>query len=145
MTTLSHHPHWVFIDTGGYFALASSRDANHAASVAIMAGLISRGFRLYTSNFVLAEVHAMLLTRIDRRVALETLTAIDRSDTTIIRVTQADETRARQIIAQYDDKNFSLTDATSFAIMDRLGISQAMSFDGNFGQYGLTVLSPDFF
>ena len=78
-------------------------------------------------------------------MAFETLTAIDASDTTIIRVTQADEARARQIIARYDDKNFSLTDATSFAIMDRLGISRAMSFDGNFEQYGLTVLTPDFF
>ena len=81
----------------------------------------------------------------NRQVARDTLIAIDNSATTIIRVTQADEIRARQIIARYDDKNFSLTDAISFAIMDRLGISQAMSFDGNFEQYGVTMLTPGFF
>lgn len=145
MTPLSHHPNWVFIDTGAYFAWIDPKDANHSAALAIMRGLIAHGFRLYTSNFVLAELHALLLTRINRQVAFDTLSAIDNSDTTIIRVTQADELRARQIIAQYDDKNFSLTDCTSFAIVDRLGISQTMSFDGNFGQYGLTVLTPGFF
>lgn len=145
MTMLSHHPYWVFVDTGAYFAWIDPKDANHLAALAIMRGLIARGFRLYTSNFVLAELHALLLTRINRQIAFDTLTAIDNSDTTIIRVTQADELRARQIIAQYDDKNFSLTDCTSFAIMDRLGISQAMSFDGNFGQYGLTMLTPGLF
>lgn len=143
MTISSHHPYWVFIDTGGYFALASSKDSNHSIAIAIMNALISNHFRLYTSNFILAELHALLLSRINRRTALETLTAIDNSDTTIIRVTEADEQRARQIIAQYDDKNFSLADATCFSIMGRLGITQAVSFDGNFEQYGLTVLTPE--
>jgi predicted nucleic acid-binding protein len=107
-----------------------------------MQGLTAGRFRLYTSNFVLAELHALLLTRISRRTALATLMAIDASDTTIIRVTEDDETWAPQIIAQYDDKNFSLTDASSFAIMDRLGITRAFTFDANFSQYGLTVLTP---
>ena len=137
-----HHPSWVFVDTGGYFALASSRDQNHTAAVAIMRALIAGRLRLYTSNFILAELHALVLTRISRRTAFEMLTAIDASDTTIVRVTQEDEARARQIIARYDDKSFSLTDATSFAIMDRLGITRAFTFDANFSQYGLTVLTP---
>ena len=137
-----HHPSRVFVDTGGYFALTSSKDQNHGAAITIMRALIVGRFRLYTSNFVLAELHALLLTRIGRRTAFDTLTAIDASDTTIVRATQDDEARARQIIARYDDKSFSLTDATSFAIMDRLGITRAFAFDANFSQYGLTVLTP---
>ncbi|MFN8632282.1 MAG: hypothetical protein U0893_00400 [Chloroflexota bacterium] len=62
-----------------------------------------------------------------------------------MRVTEADEVRARQIIARYDDKSFSLTDATSFSIMDRLGITHAYTFDENFAQYGMTMLSPSLF
>jgi uncharacterized protein len=145
MIALAHHPSWVFLDTSGYFALTSSKDQNHAGAVAIMQALIAGRFRLYTSNFVLAELHALLLTRISRRTAFATLTAIDSSDTTIVRVTPDDEARARRIIARFDDKNFSLTDASSFAIMDRLGITQAFTFDGNFSQYGLTVLTPESF
>ena len=59
----------------------------------------------------------------------------------IVRVTAADERKAREIIAQYDDKDFSLTDAVSFAIAERLGISYAISFDHHFGQYGLILLN----
>ena len=50
--------------------------------------------------------------------------------------------RAREIIRQYEDKSFSLTDATSFAVMERLRISYAFTFDRNFAQYGFTILTP---
>jgi predicted nucleic acid-binding protein len=45
---------------------------------------------------------------------------MERSATTVIRVRAVDEVRARQIIYRYDDKDFSLTDAISFAVMERL-------------------------
>ncbi|GFP36049.1 hypothetical protein HKBW3S43_01837, partial [Candidatus Hakubella thermalkaliphila] len=37
----------------------------------------------------------------------------------------------------------SLTDATSFAVMERLKIPYTFAFDRNFTQYGLTVLTVD--
>ncbi len=40
-------------------------------------------------------------------------------------------------------KDFSLTDATSFALMERLGVRFAFTFDRNFAQYGLTALAPE--
>ena len=42
---------------------------------------------------------------------------------------------------QYDDKNFTLTDATSFAVMERLGMTEGFTFDRNFAQYGFTILT----
>ena len=50
--------------------------------------------------------------------------------------------RALEIIERYQDKEFSLTDATSFAVMERLGIEAAFAFDADFRQFGLTVLEP---
>ena len=47
---------------------------------------------------------------------------------------------ARTILRQYSDKGFSLLDATSFAVMERLGIDTALSFDKHFAQYRWTVL-----
>lgn len=63
-----------------------------------------------------------------------------RSGTTVVRVSAEDEERARAIIFQYDDKDFSLTDALSFAVMERLRIRAALSFDRNFAQYGFQLL-----
>jgi len=61
----------------------------------------------------------------------------------VVRARAADEVRARHIIYQYDDKAFSMTDAISFAVMERLHITRAFTFDRHFAQYGFTVLTPD--
>ena len=134
-------PRWVFLDTSAHYGLADPRDDNHATASAISRRLITERWRLLTTNFILAETHALLLVRRGRTIAWRTLEEIDRSTITIVRVSPADERRAREIIANYDDKNFSLTDATSFAVMERLGITQAFTFDHHFSQYGLHALS----
>jgi predicted nucleic acid-binding protein len=55
-------------------------------------------------------------------------------------LTLQDEERAKQIIGHYTNKNFSYTDATSFAVLERLRIAEAFAFDPHFQQYGLKVL-----
>jgi hypothetical protein len=40
------------------------------------------------------------------------------------------------------DKTYSLCDALSFAVMERLKISRAASFDAHFRQYGKFVVLP---
>jgi len=39
-------------------------------------------------------------------------------------------------LERYADKDFSLTDAISFAVMEWLGISVALSLDRHFVEYG---------
>lgn len=141
-TPRSYSARQAFTDTGAYFALGVVQDGRHRDARAISQQLIRDRWRLTTTNFILAETHALYLNRVGRRAALRALAEIERSDTTIVRVTPADERRARAIIAQYDDKDFTLTDATSFAVMERLGITYAFTFDRNFTQFGFTMLTP---
>jgi predicted nucleic acid-binding protein len=61
--------------------------------------------------------------------------------TRIIRVSEKDETRARELIKRISDKEYSYTDATSFAIMERLHIRDVFTLDKHFGQYGLHLFS----
>lgn len=53
--------HLAFTDTGAYFALSVVRDINHEAARLIGRRLITERWRLYTTNFVLAETHALFL------------------------------------------------------------------------------------
>lgn len=142
MTDYPAHRFRAFVDTAAYFALSSPTDRNHPAARLIAQRLQQGRWRLFTTNFTVAETHALLLSRMNRQIAFQVLERIDASPTTIVRVTEADEQRARTIIRQYQDKNFSLTDAISFVVMERLAISHAFTFDRNFSQYGLTMLTP---
>ena len=53
-----------------------------------------------------------------------------------------DESKAWEIFVQYEDKGFSFTDCTSFAIMERLKIDTAFVFDDHFIQYGKFIVIP---
>jgi predicted nucleic acid-binding protein len=141
-TTAEPHSRWVLVDTSAYFALADQQDRNHEAALRVRNRLIGERWRLLTTNFVIAETHALLLARLGRAIALRVLQQIDRSTTTIVRVSEGDEMRARGILSKYDDKDFSFTDAASFAVMERLRMSQAFSFDRDFAQYGFTTVRP---
>ena len=131
----------VFVDTGGFYASLNRRDAFHRDA----AGLFRRAQRehwfLCTTNFVLAESHALILARMGRDRAWTFLQAIITGSTNVIRADEADERRARAIIEQYEDKAFSYCDAVSFAVMERLDLQEAIAFDDHFRQYGqFTIL-----
>lgn len=91
---------------------------------------------MYTTNFVVAEMHGLLLNRLDRDTAQRTLDRIYAGSLRIVRATEHDETCAREIIRQSQDKEYSLVDAISFAVMERLHIRHAWTYDHHFRQYG---------
>ena len=76
----------------------------------------------WLTNFIVAECHALSLSRLGADIARKWLLG---NIWPVERVNVEDETKARVIIEQYTDKTFSYTDATSFAVMDRLGIKTA--------------------
>jgi uncharacterized protein len=50
-------------------------------------------------------------------------------------VTEADLQAAWQIGERFPDQGFSIVDRTSFAVMTRLGITRAASFDHHFAVF----------
>jgi uncharacterized protein len=130
----------VLIDTSAYYAALNRRADHHARALENFAELVSQRRILYTTNLIVAETHALALKRLGRAVATNFLQQIYVAETGIVRVRSADERRAREIITTQDDKDYTLTDATSFAVMERLRIGTAFTFDRHFVQYGFTVL-----
>ena len=130
----------VFVDTSFLFALTVSRDQSNPAARSVY-DAISRARRpILTTNFVLVELHSLITNRVTAAVATRVLFQLEASDAIIVRVSEEDEAHAGAILRQYTDKGFSLQDATSFAVMERMGIDTALSFDKHFAQYRWTVL-----
>ena len=91
---------------------------------------------------MIAETHALILRREGRIAARSALRILD-ATITIVHVSEADEVAGRAILDRYADKDFSLTDAINFAVMDRLRLRTAFAFDRHFAQYGLDVLTAE--
>lgn len=131
----------VFVDSSVYLALLDEDDEHHRHATQILNQLAHERYRQFTTNVLLIESHALILSVLGRTQAAQFLKDMQESKTVIIRVRASDEERAKQILFQYDDKDFSFADATSFAVMERLDIRLAFSFDRDFAQYGFTVLT----
>ena len=129
----------LFLDSSGYLALINPRDLHHQEARTVWERVSKQGWRTFTTNFVVAETHALFLARLGRFHAAAFLRQLPQSSTTIERVTHGDEEQARQIVFRYEDKDFTLTDAASFVTMERLGILLAFSFDRDFEQYGFRL------
>ncbi|HZU12658.1 MAG TPA: PIN domain-containing protein [Chloroflexota bacterium] len=133
----------VLLDSSAYLAVLDRDDQHHDEAVRVLRALAREQTLQFTTNVILIEAHALVLSRLGIQHGQAFLRDMERSATTVVRARAADEVRARHIIYQYDDKAFSMTDAISFAVMERLHITRAFTFDRHFAQYGFTVLTPD--
>lgn len=79
------------------------------------------------------EAHALLLGKLGRALAREWLLT---GGLPVIRALPQEEDRGREIIARQSDKDWSLCDAISFAVLEVRGIRRAFTFDRHFLQYG---------
>lgn len=132
----------VLVDSSANLALLDRGDGHHRAAIAIMDSLIQQRYRQYTTNAMLIESHALVMSVLGIRIANQFVREATGGRLTIVRVRASDEERAREILYRYEDKSFSYNDAISFAIMERLGIDLAFTFDSDFRQYGWSVVAP---
>jgi predicted nucleic acid-binding protein len=130
----------MFVDTGAWYALPDEDDANHHAAVKFKDSLVHP---LMTSNYIVDEVLTLARNRLSHKVAVEIGQKLwDESIANLIRATPQDEKRAWEIFVKYRDKAFSFTDCTSFALMERVGMTEVFAFDEHFKQYGNFIVLP---
>lgn len=133
----------VLVDAGAWLALADTRDDHHLTALAVQQLLARQRPRLVVTNFIVDESYTLMLYRLTSHgLAVRFLDDVSASSITRVRITPNDERQAEALLRRYDDKRFSYTDATSFVVIQRLGIDAAFTFDRNFVQFGLAVL-PD--
>jgi predicted nucleic acid-binding protein len=124
-------PTWPKTRTSVWYAAADGADRSNARAKAIL----STGEPLLTSDHVLVETWTLLRYRVHREAAERFWEGLREGVAQVEPVGTADLESAWQIGLAYRDQDFSLVDRTSFAVMRRLGIERAASFDNHFAVF----------
>ena len=122
----------AFVDSSAWYAVADADDASHmraAARIEEFAG------RLLTSDHVLVETWYLASRRLGSGIAETLLNSIRRGIARVEPATLADLEVAAQIQEAFPDQRFSIVDRTSWSLMQRLGIHEAIAFDRDFSIY----------
>ncbi|MCY3022874.1 MAG: PIN domain-containing protein [Planctomycetota bacterium] len=128
----------TFADSAYYFALLNPDDRLHTATLRL-----SRGRRgpIVVTGFVLMELGDGL-SRMNLRRGFIMLLASLRADpqVQIVPVSERLFERGMALYADRPDKEWSLTDCTSFVVMREHGLTEALTSDRHFEQAGFRAL-----
>jgi len=121
----------IFIDSSVWFALVVARDRNNSRAKFILQSETVH----VTTDHIVVETWLLLNSRYHRHAAERFWDRIRRSAAHIETAGAADLEAAWAIGESFPDQNFSIVDRTSFAVMERLGLTRVASFDDDFAVY----------
>lgn len=128
----------LFADTFYYIALLSPTDNAHASAVAFTSGFDGR---MVTTAWVLTELADGMAAPGNRQVFTAFLAMLrSNPEVTIIPPDAALFEAGLVLYTNRPDKEWSLTDCISFVVMQREGISDALTGDHHFEQAGFRAL-----
>ncbi|MGH9892243.1 MAG: type II toxin-antitoxin system VapC family toxin [bacterium] len=123
----------VLWDSSAILALLDADDADHARAVAVARDIASEARPSFITNYIETEAHALLVRKLGRMIARQWLLT---GGLPVVRVLPAEELKAREILARHTDKDWTLCDAISFAVLEARHVRRAFTFDHHFRQYG---------
>jgi predicted nucleic acid-binding protein len=99
--------------------------------------------RVVTTNHVVGETWTFLRRRLGHPQAVRYLDDVSRSPrVTVAPIDQALEQEAWRWLRRHDERLYSFVDSTSFAVMRRLRMREALAFDGDFSAAGFLEVRP---
>jgi len=131
----------IFADTSGLFALFNPKDDNHNAA---LDWFKQTRPKLIFTDYIVDELLALALSRGNKEFAL-TVSKSVRALAGVKKITEEDFYKAWEVFDKYDkyhDKNWSLTDCTSYIFMEYSRIKKAFAFDPHFDQFGTVSREP---
>jgi predicted nucleic acid-binding protein len=129
-----------FVDTSFWYAYQDRSDTHHGAARALISPAASR---VVTSNHVLGETWTLLRRRGGHPAAFGFIDRIDGlPGIEIVHVDEDIENDAWRWLRSHDERRYSFVDATSFAVMRRRRIREALAFDADFTAAGFVEVRP---
>ena len=129
----------IFVDTPFWVALRNRRDDHHAEATELLTDHADES--LVTTNHVLGETWTFLRRRAGHASAVAFLEALASSPRAEVHAVDGEvEDDAWQWLRRHDEQPYSFVDATSFAVMRRLDLRRALTFDDDFRAAGFDVV-----
>lgn len=130
----------LFVDTSAWLALNNKNDQYHDEAVSKITKVRQQKIQLVTSEYVFDESITIIRYRISHRAAVAFGDALISSNVASIEdITNEERLKAWVLFKKYRDKDLSFTDCTSFALMVKLKLQKAFSFDNHFKQVGFEL------
>ncbi len=132
----------VFVDTAAWIALLNASDALHTQAQQVMGALRQENVGLVTTEFVLLEVADALSSPPIRSRTVAFIEGL--RQLSMIQIIPASPSLLADgwiLYGQRSDKEWGLTDCTSFAVMTQEQITQAFTSDRHFtgGVYQIAI------
>ena len=131
----------IFVDTAAWLALLNKDDALHAQAQQVMTTLRRQRAALVTTEFVLLEVADALSAPAHRGRVVEFINGLRQLRLLSILPASPDLWAAGwKLYSDRSDKDWSLTDCSSFTVMTQERLTQSFTSDHNFEQAGFVKL-----
>jgi uncharacterized protein len=131
----------IFVDTSAWLALADAHDRHHDEAREVQRRIIRGEYgHQITSNYVLVESVSIIRRRLGLRPAMALAGAMaSGKEVGLFWVEPVHHREAMELMASHADKQWSVTDCTSFVLMRSMGVRDAFTFDRDFAQAGFSA------
>ena len=133
----------LFADTAGWANYFVRSQPFHHAATALLAHSQTGDLRIITTNYVVAELASLLMSplRLPKPLLIAILQAIKSAPwVEIVHIDPTLDEEAWGLLKERSDKEWSLVDCSSFAVMRRRSIAEALTSDHHFEQAGFVRL-----
>ena len=135
------HIKFVFLDTAYANAVINTRDQWHERAVVWQERLAEERRPLLSTEFVLVEIADGLAAVQFRKHAVAIIDLLKKNPyVEIIPISSELFAEALELYKKRMDKGWGLTDCTSFIVMQRYGVAEALTTDEHFQQAGFRAL-----
>ncbi|MEO8286886.1 MAG: PIN domain-containing protein [Chloroflexota bacterium] len=133
----------IFVDTAGWGNLFDQSELHHASASSIYREMRERNSKFITSNYVITELVSLLISPL-RTPHPKIVTIIEELQASryveTVHIDAALHDRSWRLFTARSDKLWSLVDCSSFAVMQELGLTEALTTDHHFEQAGFVRL-----
>lgn len=132
-----------FVATSGWASLADVSEPFYKKAQEIYRAAIQNRRRLVTTNYVLAELVALMTSpmRFHRPRIIEFINGIKQSPFfDIIHIDKILDAKSWELLSTRPDKNWSLVDCSSFVVLQENKIVEVLTTDHHFEQAGFVRL-----